>query len=87
MINSKKKKIKEVKKEELVDWLIPKINFTPPRALTNKELAETTKSQCLRPDIFLTNGRHCEGCQYIELCNNRIKILPSHSKKNKSKAF
>lgn len=43
--------------------------------------AEESKSVCLRPDIFLDNGRHCEGCFYYSICLSRLKNLPSYLKK------
>jgi len=43
-------------------------------------LARETKSACLRPDIYLSNGRHCEGCEYVSMCLSRLKKLPSYAK-------
>jgi hypothetical protein len=70
-------------KDEDKNWSIPKIDFTPPRALSNSEIAETSKSQCFRPDIFLSNGRHCDGCEVFELCENDLKNLPKYLKSDK----
>ena len=70
-------------KDDQQNWIIPKMNLTPPRPLTNTEIKETTASQCLRPDIFLTNGRHCDGCEYISLCINKLKNLPVEPKRKK----
>ncbi len=78
--NKRKQKTKELKDEQQ-NWSIPKIEFTPPRALTAAEITQTTASQCLRPDIFLTNGRHCDGCEFYEVCSNDLKVLPSYTKK------
>lgn len=81
-----KRKIKAKKiKDEQNDWSIPKIDFTPPRALTIPELQETTKTQCMRPDIFLSNGRHCDGCEYFESCQNDLKTLPKFLKTKKGR--
>lgn len=80
----KKRKSKLIElKDEQKNWEIPKIDFAPPRALTPGEIADTTKSQCLRPDIFLSNGRHCEGCEFYNVCQNDLKSLPSWNKKTK----
>lgn len=81
-VSKKRIKTKKIKDEQNV-WSIPKINFAPPRALTSQELQETTKSQCLRPDIFLSNGRHCDGCEYFDVCQNHLKTLPKFTKTNK----
>lgn len=81
-----KRKIKtKILKDEQQNWSIPKMEFAPPRALTVVELAQTTQTQCLRPDIFLSNGRHCDGCEFYEMCTNDLKILPSYMKKKKIK--
>jgi hypothetical protein len=77
---AKKQKLNKIK-DENKQWDIPKIEFAPPRPLTQSEINETSKSQCLRPDIFLTNGRHCDGCEYFNLCENYLKCLPKYSKK------
>lgn len=37
--------------------------------LTNaSQVAELTKSSCLRPDIYLNNGKACNGCHIYKLC-------------------
>lgn len=80
----RKDKVRELKDEQK-NWNIPKVNFTPPRPLTALELTETSKTSCLRPDIFLTNGRHCEGCKYYDLCVNRLKCLPKWINEDKKR--
>lgn len=78
----KQKKVKTVNvKDENKDWTIPKIDFTPPRPLTVAEIIEVSKSQCFRPDIFLSNGRHCDGCEIFQHCSNHLKCLPKYAKK------
>jgi hypothetical protein len=70
------RKIKTLSQEPK-NWDIPRIeSFAPARPLTENDLIQTTKTQCLRPDIFLTNGRHCEGCEFYNACSNRLKCLP-----------
>lgn len=80
----RKDKIKELKlQDEEKNWNIPKMNLTPPRPMTGPEITQTTETQCMRPDIFLSNGRHCEGCTYFEICVNKLKCLSPWSKENK----
>jgi len=79
---TKKRKAKTaIIKDENKDWSIPKIDFTPPRPLTVAEIIEASRTQCFRPDIFLSNGRHCDGCEIFEHCTNHLKCLPKYSKK------
>lgn len=81
---TKRRKVKTaIIKDENKDWSIPKIDFTPPRPLTNSEITETSKTQCLRPDIFLSNGRHCDGCEVYQHCVNYLKCLPKYSTSKK----
>jgi hypothetical protein len=89
-MKSKKKQKINLLKDEDKNWSIPKVNFTPPRPLTDSEIAEASKTQCFRPDIFLSNDRHCDGCELFHLCQNRLKNLPKYiaadAKKNKKQA-
>jgi hypothetical protein len=79
----RKDKIKELKlQDEEKNWNIPKMSFAPPRPMSKAETTQTTESQCLRPDIFLTNGRHCEGCPYFDLCVNKMKCTSPWNKEN-----
>ena len=80
---TKRKNKLDIIRDEQKNWDLPKINFDPPRVLSSSEIAQTTSSQCLRPDVFLNNGRHCEGCEHYELCTNRLKTLPLWDKKTK----
>jgi len=73
----KNRKLKEIK-DENQNWVLPKINFEPPRPLNPSDIADLTGSQCMRPDIYLSNGRHCDGCEYFDLCKNDLKCLPKH---------
>ena len=58
---------------------IPLINtLKTSRPLNESELAKDSKTVCLRPDVFLSNGRHCEGCKYYKVCENNLKTLPKH---------
>jgi len=81
--SKRKDKIKELKlQDEEKNWNIPKMSFAPPRPTSKEETIQTTKTQCLRPDIFLSNGRHCEGCPHFDLCINRMKCLSPWNKEN-----
>jgi len=66
-------------KREIFD--LPKMSFAKPQPLTAEQLAQDSKSLCLRPDIYLTNGRHCDGCGYFSICLNKRKSLPTYLKK------
>ena len=58
---------------------IPKVKLVDySRPLTEPELSKDTETTCLRPDIFLSNGRHCDGCPYYKICRSRLKNLPKH---------
>ena len=83
IVNKKRRKITTQLKDENNEWYIPEIEFTPPRPLTQTETADASKTQCFRPDIFLTNGRHCDGCEIFDVCQNYLKTLPKYLKKDK----
>lgn len=75
----KKDEATKVVKEEDGRYDIPLINLNKPtRPLNKEELAKDSRTICLRPDIFLNNARHCDGCHYYGLCENRLKTLPKH---------
>lgn len=75
----KKDEATKVVKEENGRYDIPLINLNKPtRSLNREELAKDSRTICLRPDIFLNNGRHCDSCHYYGLCENRLKNLPKH---------
>jgi hypothetical protein len=80
VVKVKKKKQTSITKED-GRYDVPKINLSDaPRPLNKTELAKDSRSICLRPDIFIHNGRHCDGCYYYELCENQLKCLPKHIK-------
>lgn len=59
--------------------------------LTNaSQVAELTKSSCLRPDIYLNNDKACNGCYVYELCkcsarkwNDKLDQASSSKKKKR----
>lgn len=83
---SKRKAKRKVIKDMKIDnenWDLPKISFVGPKPLTKAEITEETKQACMRPNIYLNNDGHCLGCPYLELCESRLKNIPT--KKNKKK--
>lgn len=77
------KKIKEVKikaigtkkEKDPVHYDIPKMTFKQRDVLAGAELTEMTTKICMRPDVYLDNDRHCNGCPNYELCVNANKCL------------
>ena len=58
---------------------IPNIDLTSTsRPMSPDDISKDTESACFRPDIFLNNGRHCDGCKYYKMCKNDLKNLPKH---------
>jgi len=48
------------------------------------EKLNVTNASCGHPDIFLNNGRSCEGCPYYERCRCNLKTLVSGKKRKNS---
>lgn len=82
---SKKKKSRKVLDEMKVDsktWDLPKVDLhSVPRPLSQAEISECTVGCCFRPDVYLNNDGHCEGCEFFEPCSCRLKCLPKKKKK------
>ena len=78
--NKKRRQVLKELKDENKNWDLPKMNFLPPQPLTSPEITETTRTACLRPDIFLNNDRHCNGCEFFDVCGNSYKNLFDSSK-------
>ena len=68
------KKEKAVKPE--VEYTVPKFVEYHPVPIGMDDVKEITKSQCMRPDLFLNNKRNCEGCYYYSNCQLHLKCLP-----------
>lgn len=71
-----RKVLNEMKVGEKI-WDLPKVDMhSVPRPLTASEVTESTQGCCFRPDIYLNNDEHCEGCEFFEPCSCRLKRLP-----------
>ena len=77
-----RKKIKQKRKDEDGNYIIPSLPQGSQRPITKAEMTEMSKSICMRPDIFLDNGRHCEGCMHFDVCVNALKCKADPKKKN-----
>lgn len=79
--------IKKVANTDEKVWDLPKVQFEGSRPLTPSELTECTKTECLRPDIYLNNDYACNGCKYYDLCVNKLKRLAKNTPKKKTKSI
>lgn len=69
-----KKPKKGFKREDLLNVKIP--NSDRYKSTSFQQYVEgLTEHSCLRPDIFLNNGRCCTGCPYLEFCICKSKKL------------
>ena len=70
----KNRKLKQLK-EFAKNYQVPHIkNGSRSNLLENKEgIKLVTENACIRPDIFLDNGRYCDGCLYWKDCICEIK--------------
>jgi hypothetical protein len=62
--------IRDVKKNGL------DVNFTSNYFIKPKDktgVQKITSNSCLRPDIYLDNGKYCDGCAWSENCACPIK--------------
>ena len=75
-VKRRRSKVKELVAKEEGRYSIPAMDsFVKP---TPYNPARESESVCLRPDIFLSNDRHCDGCYHFKVCRNRLKTLPKH---------
>lgn len=77
-----RKKLKQKRKDEDGNYIIPTLPQGSQRPITKAEMTEMSKSICMRPDIFLDNGRHCEGCMHFDICVNSIKCKADPKKRD-----
>lgn len=75
-ISKKKKNIQKIDENGEKVYDIPIMSYKPPQRMTLDQLADDSEKICLRPDVYLTNGRHCDGCPYYKICRHRLKELP-----------
>jgi hypothetical protein len=72
----RKPKAKELIEQEHGRYDIPTMDsFVKPSPY---DPAKESEFVCLRPDIFLSNDRHCDGCHHFKICRSRLKTLPKH---------
>ena len=70
------RKLKELVAKEEGRYDIPSMDsFVKP---TPYNPAKESESICLRPDIYLSNDRHCDGCHHFKICRNSHRTLPKH---------
>jgi hypothetical protein len=70
------RKLKELVAKEQDRYDIPTMDsFVKPRPY---DAARESESICLRPDIYLSNDRHCDGCHHFKICRNSHRTLPKH---------
>jgi len=75
-VRKKKEKTEDQIKEEKIRKSIPQLKETVRGPLSGQDLIDCTRNACQRPDIFLDNGRNCNGCDFYEICENSLKNLP-----------
>ncbi len=72
-------KLKLLKKPKTAKYDYKDLTFTPKPpvqwASFQAYVECMTENACLRPDIFLDNGRCCTGCPYVEFCICKAKKL------------
>jgi hypothetical protein len=78
VIKAEKKPVKIAKEEIVYD--IPKMIFKEKRNVLLSEAPDLIQSvskngSCIRPDIYLNNDRHCDGCSLYSSCLASIKNL------------
>jgi hypothetical protein len=72
----KRKEKVAIKQNQEGEYIVPKFRELKPVAIGDTDIAYLTQSQCLRPDLFLGNGRNCEGCSFYSTCTLHLKCLP-----------
>ena len=70
-----RKKVEKVEDEE-IKYHIPQMKELVRKAIDDNDISQLTATQCFRPDLYLENRRHCEGCPYYGHCSNKLKCLP-----------
>lgn len=83
----KKRRKKELQKKQLINYVKErKVTSTSRQVINlNKDKLWThlvTQHACWRPDIYLDNGKSCEGCSLFENCSCSVKRLKKKSKLN-----
>jgi hypothetical protein len=75
-MKKKKRQLKQLK-EFAKNYQMPLMkNASRSNLLSDKDgIKLVTENACIRPDIFLDNGRYCDGCPYWDGCECKIKRL------------
>jgi len=79
MAEKTKKRKKELQKKQLVSY-VKELKLTSTRQVINLEKDElwchlVTRDACWRPDIYLDNGKSCDGCKLYTNCSCSIKRI------------
>ena len=70
---------KRIKKEKTIETFeVPKMKFTAPRNVFLKDAPDIIKSctsnnTCMSPQIYLNNGKSCDGCELFDHCQCTFK--------------
>ena len=68
----------EDRKEE-IRKSIPKVDLnkklTPVTPDSKEQVQHMTATACIRPDVYLNNGRFCNGCPWIKHCICKLKRI------------
>lgn len=75
-LRKRREKKAVLKQNESGEYTVPTFTELKYVPITERDIVETTKTQCLRPDIFLHNCRNCEGCPFFKNCSLHLKCLP-----------
>lgn len=72
-----KKRKKELRKKQLLGY-VKNLELKSTRQVVNLNENKlmthlVTLNACWRPDIYLDNGRYCDGCVLFEACACKIK--------------
>lgn len=75
----KKRKKKELQKKQLLTY-VKELKVVSTRQVIDLKKDKlwthlVTQNACWRPDIYLDNGKSCEGCVLFENCSCRVKKL------------
>ena len=71
------RKTKDTTQDENKRYDVPIYNPNPIKVvLGGDRLIEDTKTTCQKPNLYLDNGKNCNGCGYYDICLLGLKCLP-----------